>query len=40
MHQGGNLDGLSGCLFWLGLVAVRYGDLWNILDPYINDARI
>lgn len=40
VHQDRNLDGLCGCVIGFGLVTVGAGDLWNILDPYINDARI
>ncbi len=40
VHQNGNLNGLCWCVGMFGLVSVRYGDLWNILDPYINDARL
>lgn len=40
VHQDGNLNGLCGYLSGFGLASVRHGDLLNILDPYINDARI
>lgn len=40
MHQNGNLNGLCECVSVFGLVTVGAVDLWNILDPYINDARI
>lgn len=39
-RQDGNSSGLCGYLSGFGLASVRYGDLWNILDQYINDARI
>ena len=29
-----------GVWVWVGLVTAEQWDLWNILDPYINDARI
>lgn len=40
VHQDGNFRGLCGCVGVFGLVTVGVGDLWNILGPYINDARI
>lgn len=40
VRQDGNLGGLCWRVGMFGLVSVRYGDLLNILDPYINDARI